>query len=233
MHPNRFFYTLILANLLFSSCMTETSKYLTRVPTDITLYSEFSTEDGMLHKKMYDYFNLECPDGSSMSVVTPLHLDAKKVSNKNIIDNSTQYKIVIGNNISGNTIYYSSPETEKLAGDISNILNEFLANYDQEYAHTINNVLPFKAHYLDHSSFLSTLASDPNEVATTFKIGIDNSLALEDKTQLVINLVVYLAKTLGSECLYAIQNTSELQFSMQDCQCPMEKKSFEDENWVM
>ena len=93
--------------------------------------------------------------------------------------------------------------------------------------------MPFKAHYLDHNSFLSTLASDPNEIATTFKIGIDNSLALEDKTQLVINLVVYLAKTLGSECLYSIENTSELQFSMQDCQCPMEKKSVEDENWVM
>ena len=130
MYANRFFYTLILASLLLSSCMTETSKYLASVPTDITLYSEFSTEDGMLHQKMYDYFNLECPDGSSMSVITPLHLDVEKVNKKNVIDNSTQYKIVIGNNISGNTIYYSSPETEKLAGDISTILNEFLANYD-------------------------------------------------------------------------------------------------------
>jgi hypothetical protein len=232
MHTNKIFYTLILASLLLTSCMTETRDYLPRVPTDITLYSEFSMEDDLLHKKMYDYFNLECADGSSMSVVTPLHLEVKNIK-KNVIDNSTQYKIVIGNNISGNTIYYSSLETEKLADDIAKILNEFLANYDQEYAHTINNVLPFKSHYLDHNSFLSTLANDPEELATTFKIGIDNSLALEDKTQLVINLIVYLAKTLGSECLYAIPNTSELQFSMQDCQCPMNSKSIDDENWVM
>ena len=98
------FYTLIIASVILSSCASETANYLAKVPTDITLYSEFSTEDAVLHRKLYDYFNLECSDGSSMSVVTPMHLDVRRA--KEAFSNSTQYKIVIGNNIYISTILY-------------------------------------------------------------------------------------------------------------------------------
>lgn len=231
MQLNRLIYASLVV-LGTSSCMSEVGRYLPTVPTDIALYSEFSMEDASLHTKLHKYFNLKCPNGSSMSVITPLHITTTD-GKKGAVSTNTQYKIVIGNNIQGNTIYYSNPKTEKLAHDISEVLNTFLSSYDQEYSHSINRVLPFTAHYLDHTSYLSTLANDPREVAITFKIGIDHSLPPEDKTQLVINLVVYLAKTLGSECLYAIPNTSDLQFSMDDCQCPTNQKSVEDENWVM
>jgi hypothetical protein len=220
-----------------TGCAIEQATQVPTIATDVTLYSEFPQQESILHQKLHNYFNLKCKNGSSMSVVTPLHLTEDGFA-ENTPSSKAHYKIVIGNNIFGNTVYYSNPKTEKLAHNISTVLNDFLANYDLEFSNSINNVLPFNAHYLDHSSYLSKLANDPTDAATTFKIGIDHSLPLEDKTQLVVNLVVYLAKTLGSDCLQAIPKSSDLQFSMKDCQCPSdgkgELKSYESStDWMM
>lgn len=214
---------------LLSSCLSnDTERRLPQVATSITLFSEFPQQEGGIHKKLHSYFNLKCENGSSMSVITPLHIDDEAFEEEPA-SSKTQYKIVIGNNLRGNTVYYTDPKTEHMAHDIAEILNGFIVNYDLEFSQRINSILPFNAHHLDHSSYLSTLASNPNELATTFKIGIDHTLPLAEKTQLVVNLVVYLAKTLGSECINAIPNSSDLQFSMQDCQCPSnELKSYEN-----
>ncbi len=232
----RKYYVIVLLLVLVYGCTTQEKEELPKVATDITLFSEFPQQEDELHLKLHKYFNLDCTNGSSMSVVTPLHIDEDAFETQKP-SSATQYKIVIGNNIFGNTIYYSNEKTDHLAHDIAGVLNDFLISYDLEYSQSINNVLPFNAHYLDHSSYLSTLANDPNERATTFKIGIDHTLPLEEKTQLVVNLVVYLAKTLGSECLHAIPNTSDLQFSMKDCQCPSKDdnglKSYEEKTeWM-
>lgn len=213
---------------LLSSCLSnDTERRLPQVATSITLFSEFPQQEEGLHKKLHRYFNLKCENGSSMSVVTPLHID-EEAFDEEPASSKTQYKIVIGNNLRGNTVYYTDPKTKHMAHDLADILNDFVANYDLEFSKSINNILPFNAHHLDHASYLSALANNPNERATTFKIGIDNSLPLAEKTQLVINLVVYLAKTLGSDCINAIPNSADLQFSMQDCQCPNELKSYEN-----
>ena len=229
-------YLGILTLCALMGCATEKQPQLSGLATDITLFSEFPQQEGILHEKLHNYFNLTCSNGSSMTVVTPLHLteDGFSATEPSSVSN---YKIVIGNNVFGNTIYYSNPKSKQMAGNIAGVLNQFLESYDLEFSQSINNVLPFNAHYLDHSSYLSKLANNPDELATTFKIGIDHSLPLEDKTQLVINLVVYLAKTLGSDCLKEIPNKSDLQFSMQDCQCPKNTnptKPYEDRvDWMM
>ncbi len=224
-------FTLTLICGLMAGCVsTETEQRLPQVATSITLFSEFPQQEEGIHKKLHKYFNLDCENGSSMSVITPLHIN-EDVFEEEPASSKTQYKIVIGNNLRGNTVYYTDPKTEHLAHDIADILNGFISSYDLEFSKSINNVLPFNAHHLDHTSYLSTLASNPNELATTFKIGIDHTLPLAEKTQLVVNLVVYLAKTLGSECLYSIPNNSDLQFSMENCQCPPKEndlKSYEN-----
>lgn len=235
----------VIIALSISSCTTETApKRFLQPATSIVLYSEFPQQEDELHLKLYDYFNLQCQNGSSMSVVTPLHLldAATDAGFERKKADQTQYKIVIGNNVFGNTIYYSDVKARGLARDMANILNDFLDSYDLEYAQSINNVVPFNAHYLDHASYLTNIANAQENIednVTTFKIGIDHTLNLQEKTRMVVNLVVYLAQTLGSDCLDAIPNTSDLKFSMEQCNCPSkgrnnQLKSVEDAvDWLM
>lgn len=211
-----------LALVFLSGCLSPTPPTESAI-THIALYSEFPQEEVQLHQKLSQYFNLDCRNASKMTVSTPL--SPRRAQN-------TDYDIILGNNVLGNTIYYHTDTLATIAQDLATVLNDFIENYDLQFSQSINQTIPFRAHYLPTATLD---ASDQNAI----KIGIDHHLPEQEKTQLVINMVVYLAKTLGSECLAAMPRTDDLQYSMRDCQCPMtddlhQPKSYEsDTRWLM
>lgn len=217
-------YTLIgVTVLLFSSCLSRPETPTVESVTHIALYSEFPQEEVQLHQKLSQYFNIDCRNASKMTVSTPL---APRLPQE------ADYDIILGNNVLGNTIYYHADTHAALAQDLAAVLNDFIQNYDLQFSQSINQAIPFRAHYIP----TATLSADDQNA---IKIGIDHNLPEQEKTQLVINMVVYLAKTLGSDCLAAMPKTDDLQYSMRDCQCPMtdeldHPKSYESSTrWLM
>lgn len=213
-----------LALLLFTGILTGclSQERPTLAPhTHIALYSEFPQEEVQLHQKLTQYFNLDCGNASKMTVSTPL---APR------LPQDADYDIVLGNNVFGNTIYYHTDTLATVAQDLATVLNDFIQNYDLQFSQSINQAIPFRAHYLPTATLTD---ADQNAI----KIGIDHHLPEQEKTQLVINMVVYLAQTLGADCLSAMPKTDDLQYSMRDCQCTddlRQPKSYESSTrWLL